>query len=113
MIDTEHYAMEICSMRSICRPECIGYRDGRISRKGHTEDVSDVYRISPAHFMIKSTLCLMIEEILFTSKLDDEKRLKEIVSRSRNQGHRCTTTAGHSAAATRAMAYFSETAAFR
>ena len=54
----------------------------------------------------------VIEEILFTSKLDDEKRLKEIVSEQKSRTQMRLTTAGHSAAATRAMAYFSETAAF-
>lgn len=54
----------------------------------------------------------MIEEILFSSKLEDEKRLKEILAEQKSRTQMRISTAGHSAAATRAMAYFSESAAF-
>ena len=48
----------------------------------------------------------MIEEILFSSKLEDEKRLKEILAEQKSRTQMRISTAGHSAAATRAMAYF-------
>ncbi len=53
----------------------------------------------------------MISEILFTSKLDDTKRLREIIARlkSRLQGH--LVSAGHGAAITRSMAHFSNSSA--
>lgn len=53
----------------------------------------------------------LITEVLTHSKLDDKKRLKEIISelKSRMQGN--MVASGHSVAAIRAMSYFSETAA--
>lgn len=54
----------------------------------------------------------MIEEILLTSVLDDEKRLYEIIARMKSRLQMRLTSAGHSTAATRAMSYFSGGAAF-
>lgn len=53
----------------------------------------------------------LLEEILMTSKLDDENRILEIIAeqKSRLQGY--MTSSGHTLAAVRAMSYFSETAA--
>lgn len=53
----------------------------------------------------------LITEVLTRSKLDDKKRLREIISelKSRMQGN--MVASGHSVAAVRAMSYFSETAA--
>ncbi len=53
----------------------------------------------------------LLEEILFTSKLEDEKRLSEIISEQKSRLQADMTAAGHSLAAMHAMAYFSETAA--
>ncbi len=54
----------------------------------------------------------IMEEILLTSKLTDEKRLYEIIARMKSRLQMRLTSAGHQAAANRAMAYFSGTAAF-
>ncbi len=54
----------------------------------------------------------MIEEILFTSVLDDEKRLYEIIAHQKSELQMRLTSAGHSSAATRAMSYFSPVSAF-
>ena len=54
----------------------------------------------------------MMEEILLTSKLTDEKRLYEIIARMKSRLQMRMTSAGHQTAANRAMAYFSGTAAF-
>ena len=53
----------------------------------------------------------LVHEILFGSKLEDEKRLLEIISEQKSRLQGDMTSAGHSLAAMRAMAYFSETAA--
>ncbi len=53
----------------------------------------------------------LIEEILFSSKIEDDKRLQEIISEQKSRLQGDMTSAGHSLAAMRAMAYFSETAA--
>ncbi len=47
------------------------------------------------------------DEILFASKLDDEKRLKEIIQKIRSRLYTSLTSAGHATAANRARAGFS------
>lgn len=55
----------------------------------------------------------MIKEILGTSRLEDEKRLYEIIARMRSRQQMSMTSAGHSTAVMRALSYFSETACFQ
>lgn len=54
----------------------------------------------------------LLEEILLSSKVEDEKRLLEIISEQKSRMQASFVSAGHSLAAVRAMSYFSETAAF-
>ncbi len=51
----------------------------------------------------------MIEEILTRSKLEDEKRLYEILAQMKSRLQMILPSHGHSTAVTRAMSYFSET----
>ena len=89
MIDTEHYAYGM-----VIFPE----KD--------TQKMYPMFTVSARTLYDKIDFVFdVIEEILFTSKLDDEKRLKEIVYEQKSRTQMRLTTAGHSAAATRAMAY--------
>lgn len=54
----------------------------------------------------------MIEEILFTSNLEDEKRLYEIIAMLKSRVQMSLISSGHSTAAVRAMSYFSSTSYF-
>ncbi len=54
----------------------------------------------------------MLEEILTRSKLDDEKRLYEILAQLKSRLQMSLPSQGHSTAVTRAMSYFSETSDF-
>ena len=54
----------------------------------------------------------MIDEIVHTSKIQDEKRLREILAEQKSRTQMRITSAGHSATVMRAMAYFSEVSAF-
>ena len=54
----------------------------------------------------------MLEEILTRSKLDDEKRLYEILAQMKSRLQMILPSHGHSTAVTRAMSYFSETSDF-
>ena len=54
----------------------------------------------------------MIEEILTKSKLEDEKRLYEILAQLKSRLQMALPAHGHSTAVTRAMSYFSETSYF-
>ena len=55
----------------------------------------------------------LMEEMLFTSKLCDEKRLYEIIAELKSRLQVSISSAGHSVASTRAMTYFSKTAAYK
>ncbi len=54
----------------------------------------------------------IIGEILTTSKLDDEKRLREILKEARSRSRMRLENASHSAAVARATSYFSPTSSF-
>ncbi len=54
----------------------------------------------------------MIKEILFTSKIEDEKRLYEIIAMLKSRMQMSMTSSGHSVAAMRALSYGSNTAYF-
>lgn len=58
---------------------------------------------------IEDTLAL-VKEIILTSKLDDAKRIKEIISETKSRLQSYMQSAGHSVAALHAIANFSETA---
>ena len=55
----------------------------------------------------------LVEEMLFTSKFEDEKRLKEVISELKSRQQMLLSSSAHSVASTRAMTYFSRTAAYR
>lgn len=54
----------------------------------------------------------MIEEILLTSDMTDEKRLYELIARLKSRLQMRLTSAGHTTAANRAMSYISNVAAY-
>ena len=55
----------------------------------------------------------MMQEILTTSKLDDEKRLKEILAMSKSRSQMRFQSAGHVTAASRALSYASPLSKFK
>lgn len=55
----------------------------------------------------------LVEEMMLTSNLKDEKRLREILAELKARLQMALSGAGHSVASTRAMSYFSKTAAYR
>mgnify|MGYP000010672791 CR=1 FL=1 len=65
-----------------------------------------IFKYSKKHFAL-------MEEIVFESKLNDKKRLKEIIGQIYTNLKIQLTEAGHKTAANRAMSYFSEFAAYR
>ena len=89
---------------------------------GATMDVmpTDVHEFLPM-FILK-TKCFysnitkafeLLKEVAFESKLDDKKRLKEIIGQIYTNLKITLTETGHKSAANRAMSYFSEYAAYR
>lgn len=55
----------------------------------------------------------LIREILLTSKISEEKRLYEILAQLKSRLQVALSSAGHSAASTRAMSYFSRSAYYQ
>ena len=55
----------------------------------------------------------LMKEMLFTSELEDEKRLYEIIAELKSRLQVSISSAGHSVASTRAMTYFSKAAAYK
>ena len=55
----------------------------------------------------------LMKEMLFSSELEDEKRLYEIVAELKSRLQVSISSAGHSVASTRAMTYFSKAAAYK
>lgn len=55
----------------------------------------------------------LIEEMLFSSRIEEEKRLYEIIAELKSRLQVSISSAGHSVASTRAMTYFSEVAAYK
>ncbi len=55
----------------------------------------------------------ILKEILYTTKVDDVKRLTEILAQNKSRIENMLSSAGHLISATRSMAYFSEYAYFQ
>lgn len=60
-----------------------------------------------------NTAIELIKEILFSTSLDDDKRLYDIIAELKSRLQMGLNSGGHSAAALRAMSYYSETAYIR
>lgn len=113
MIDTEHYSygelFHEINMRTggiyTAIDVCPNKKEPGAYRTAFTLRAKSLY--GELEFVGK-----MAEEILFSSKLEDEKRLYEIVAQLKSRLEMHLNSAGHSTAALRSMAYFSNVAAF-
>ena len=112
IVDTTHYSYQELGNE-------ISIETGGISA---TMDVmpTDVHEFLPM-FILK-TKCFysniekafeLLKEVAFESKLDNKKRLKEIIGQIYTNLKITLTETGHKSAANRAMSYFSEYAAYR
>ncbi len=104
MVSTEHYTYEELANE-------IGRRTGGVSAgismfpsMHHSDRLKAALGIQIATLPAEIDFSMEIAgEILFTSKLEDEKRLKEIIQKTRSRLYTKLTSAGHMTAATRAM----------
>ena len=111
-IDTKHYAYD--DLANEINLETGGMASS-ISTYAHSK--KDTYE---AKFEVRTKVLYdklpkamkLFEEILLHSKVDDEKRLKEILSEVRSRLQMSLASAGNSVSAIRAMSYFSETARY-
>lgn len=112
-VDTEQYSYDELANE-------IGRRTGGITTSVSVFPNNDDSRLLKAAFGIQiATLPDQIgfsmdiaKEILLTSKLDDEKRLREILQKAKSRVYAHLSGAGHQTALTRAMSYFSAESLF-
>ncbi|MBQ8317427.1 MAG: insulinase family protein [Lachnospiraceae bacterium] len=106
-VDTENYEYNQLANEINLHTGGIGFGTSVLSKKK-----KDKYRVS---FMVNAKMLdekldkafELIEEILFTSKLDSKKRLKEIVAEIKYGLKNDLVSAGHLTAANRALSYVS------
>ncbi len=111
MVSTENYSYnelfnEINVHTGGITPGIGIYADGSDAKKVYVDlefSVRTLYAQIPYCFE-------MIEEILFTSKLDEEERLQEILAKVKSRLHSRLVDAGHVTAAARCQSYFSASA---
>lgn len=79
-----------------------------LTKKGDINDITGFFdiRMSTLYSNVEEGLEL-VKEILFTSKLDDYKRLKEIISETRSRLEARLISSGHAIAGARALSYLS------
>ena len=113
MVDTEHYAYADLFNEINMQTGGIGTGLQFYTNSKDTEKTWSMFSVHSRALYEKTGFVFdMIKEILHTSKLTDEKRLHEIISEQKSRTQMRLTSAGHSSAVLRAMAYFSESSAF-
>ena len=112
-IDTDHYAYQDLNNE-------ISMDTGGISvvttiyGKGKEEDYLPAFEISGrAMDRQMGKMGVLMQEILFSSHLDDRKRLKEIIDENISRLQMAFYSSGHSVAVNRANSYFSEASAYK
>ncbi len=110
-ISTEHYSygdlFNEINMNSGGIYTCVtSYADAKIEKKFMTK--LEVH--AKALYEKLDFVFTMIEEILFTSNFDDDKRLYEIIAMLKSRMQASMNSSGHSTAVLRALSYCSETA---
>ncbi len=106
-VDTENYSYNELANEINIHTGGIGFTTSVVNGKNQSEYF--VYFIVNAklfHDKIDKAMSL-VEEILFTSKLDDKKRLKEIIAETKSNLKMDLVSAGHTTAAGRAVSYVS------
>lgn len=112
-VDTEHYSYLELSNEINIHTGGISSDVASFGKKGSSSIYLPTFQIDVKVLYEEMDNAFdLLKEIISFTKLDDEKRLLEIISevKSRTQMH--INSAGHSAAVDRAMSYFSEAARF-
>ena len=106
-VDTENYSYNELSEEINLYTGGIGFNTGVVNKKEKDSYI--------AHFIVNAKMLdenvdkgmELIEEILFTSKLDDKKRLKEIIAETVSGLKNDLVSSGHQTAGGRAVSYIS------
>ena len=104
-VDTEHYTYSDLTSEIHLNSGGIGFSTSAYVDLKNLPGFTGVYEKLPFAFE-------MIGEILSGSRLDDEKRLGEILRETKSRSRMKLENASHSAAVSRATSYFSPTSAF-
>ncbi len=110
-IDTEHYSFS--DLNNEINRNTGGYyiNIGTYTNAKNIEEFKVTFEVKAKAFYNKlPDAFALMKELLLCSKLDDTGRLAEIIAESRSRMQAGMMRAGHSAAATHAMSYFSQTA---
>ncbi len=112
-VDTEHYTYGEFAKELNLHTGGISCSVGSYDDVRETDSYTAVFEVhSKALYEELKTAFSMMREMIRTSKMDDPKRLREIVSETKSRLQMAFQTSGHSMAALRAMSYFSGSAAF-
>ncbi len=110
-IDTEHYSFLELSNEINIHTGGISTSVETYAKRGDTDDYSMKFEINvKVLYGSFSKSFEYIEEILQNSKLDDEKRLREILAETKARLQGVLTSRGHTTAVARGLAYSSDSA---
>lgn len=106
-VDTEHYSYNDLANEINLQTGGIGF-DTTVSNTKEPDKINVHFIVNAKMLDDKLDVAMeLINEILFSSKLDDKKRLKEIISETRVNMKNELVAAGHTTAAGRALSYIS------
>ena len=113
-VDTENYAY--ADLANAINIYTGGISTGlNVNMQAHNRDKNLVhyeFRVKVLEDKLSSALNLM-KEIILTSRIDDVKRLSEIIAQSKSRLQTVLSSSGHVVTATRSMAYFSKYAYYQ
>lgn len=112
-IDTEHYTFLELSNEVNIHTGGISFDVGPIGKKGSANDYIPMFQVDIKVLYDEMDYAFdLLKEIISFTKLDDKKRLQEIIAEIKSRLGMYITSSGHAAAVDRAMSYFSESAKF-
>lgn len=113
-VDTEHYSYADLANEINIHTGGIGSSIGVYPNVHKRDEMEVTYEVRTKVLADKLADAVnLIEEIILTSKLDDEKRLYEILAQLKSRLQVALSSSGHSVASTRAMSYFSRAAYYQ
>lgn len=113
VIDTEHYTFLELSNEINIHTGGISFDVAAIGKKGSPKDYIPTFQIDIKVLYDEMDYAFdLLKEIISFTKIDDKKRLQEIISEIKSRLGMYLTSSGHAAAVDRAMSYISESAKF-
>ncbi len=112
-IDTEHYSFLKLSNEINIHTGGISCDVSSFGKRGSAKDYLPTFQIDVKVLYEEMDNAFdLLKEIVSFTKLDDKKRLKEIISEIKSRLQMHMNSSGHAVAVDRAMSYFSEAARF-